>query len=282
MESKPASAVAVCAVLIAVSCSGPAAEIGSPATTRAPHPTTVAASTTQASSISEKTADATTAPTDPPQTFASQMSAEPGPIEWEWSPDSTPDPLRSPEFMAGEYCYGYSEPPQTTYTGTKLLDRTLTVLVGRYVPPVVSLKDDGGVTDLGNPFGEDAWLCTLASDGESVLAVGSDVWWSNDGMTWHIVEAFRDIGGDYFDDPSLGDSNLIWAAVGPLGYVVLGHSWSDGWFSPDLATWYPIDPEDGPDHTERGWFGPGNVTVSDKMIVIGAGHGGAWIGTPNN
>ena len=154
-------------------------------------------------------------------------------------------------------------------------------MVGRHVPPTVLFEDEDGVTDLGNPFGEEAWLCTVASDGEFALAVGSDVWWSNDGITWHILEAFQDIGGSYFDDPGL-DSNLVWAAVGPLGYVVLGHSRSDGWFSPDLMTWYPIEPEDGPDDTERGWFGPGNVTVSDKMIVIGAELGGAWIGTPSN
>ena len=48
----------------------------------------------------------------------------------------------------------------------------------------------------------------------------------------------------------------------------------------DLATWYPIDPDSGPDYIHRGWFGPTNVTISDQAIVIGSGgDAGAWVGT---
>ena len=209
--------------------------------------------------------------------LASQMPVDASPIEWGWFPGSSPDPVHSLAFRAGDYCYGSSDPPPPSDREVAFLGGALTLSVGKYVSPTVSFEDDDGTTDLGNPFGEDAWLCTVASDGESVLAVGSDVWWSNDGITWHIVEAFRDIGG-----PHLNGSNLVWAGAGPLGYVVLGQSWGDGWYSPDLTKWYEIAIEDGPDVTERGWFGPGNVTISDKMIVIGAEHGGAWIGTPSN
>jgi hypothetical protein len=129
-----------------------------------------------------------------------------------------------------------------------------------------------------NPFGEHAWVCSVATDGTTALAVGSEIWWTNDGVTWHVVDAFAGIGGT-----DINGSNLVWSAVGPLGYIVLGPENRTGWFSPDLTMWYEIAAEDGPDYTERGWFGPGNVTVSDKMIVIGSGgDSGAWIGTPNN
>jgi len=215
-----------------------------------------------------------------PAILASYLSTNAGPIEWESSPDSPPDPVFSSAFQAGDYCYGNSEPPPPSNREMMLLGRTFTLSVGRYIAPNVSFRDDDGVTDLGNPFGEDAWLCTAVSDGASVLAVGSDVWWSNDGITWQVIEAFQNIGGNYFEDSDVGDSNLIWAAVGPLGYVVLGHSGSDGWFSPDLTTWYQIPPHQRPDNTSRGWFGPGNVTISDEMIVIGSiDWTGAQIGT---
>ena len=162
------------------------------------------------------------------------------------------------------------------------LGGTLTVSVGRYISPAVSLEDDDVVAVLGNPFGEDAWVCTVASDGESVLAVGSDVWWSDDAITWHVVDAFRGMGAAFtVEGVEQDDSNLVWAAVGPLGYAVIGRSDTDGWFSPDLATWYPIDPDSGPDYVHRGWFGPTNLTISDQAIVIGSGGGaGAWVGTP--
>ena len=98
-----------------------------------------------------------------------------------------------------------------------------------------------------------------------------------DGITWHVVESFDDIVGrsQY--------PTTIWSAVGPLGYVILGPLNSDGWYSPDLVTWYEISTRGGSDYLWRGWFGPSNVTISDKMIVIGSDDvTGTWIGTPSN
>ena len=84
--------------------------------------------------------------------------------------------------------------------------------------------------------------------------------------------------------PALNSGNLIWTAVGPLGYVVLGPGIDDGWYSPDLQDWYVIPVEGSPTlPTYRGWVGPCNVTITDEKIVIpaiGCGDPGAWIGTP--
>ena len=154
LSSGTTVAVLACVALVAVSCSVIATENGSTSTTRTPSPTSAAVSTTEASSISEVTVTPTASPARPLGILASQMSTDAGPIVWEWLPDSKPDPVHSPAFRAGDCCYGNSEPPPPSNRDMTFLDGTLTVLVGRHVPPTVLFEDEDGVTDLGNPFGE--------------------------------------------------------------------------------------------------------------------------------
>jgi hypothetical protein len=209
--------------------------------------------------------------------FASQISTDSGPVEWAWDATAQPDPLFASAFDAGQHCYGSSNPPPLSPREVRFLDGTFAVSVGLHETPNATISGADGGTDLGNPFGEDAWLCTIASDGETLLAVGSEVWWSTNGYEWNLVEAFvrpKDSVGT-----SANGSSLVWSAVGPLGYVVLGASANAGWFSPDLETWHRIPVDGGPGYSERGWFGPGNVTISDQTIVVGTFDDGAWVGT---
>jgi hypothetical protein len=201
----------------------------------------------------------------------SHVSEEVGPIEWAWDAEKTPDAYVSEAFREGPDCYGSSDPPNASTKEVSLGGATLSMSVGLRVTPEVAYTDRDGITDLSNPFGERAWVCSVATDGTQALAVGSSVWWSNDGTTWSIIDAFEGFSG----------SNLIWSAIGPLGYIVLGPENRDGWFSQDLETWHRI-PGAGPSYTSRGWYGPGNVTISDQAIVIGSGNVGAWIGTPRS
>ena len=219
----------------------------------------------------------TSTPVSTPAAPASQIVEDGGPIVWQWNSQAVPDPVFSEPFREGDYCYGNSEPPPPPNRHLTFLDGTLTVGVGLFVSPIVSYADQDGVTDLGNPFGEDEWICSVATDGTVVLAVGSNVWWSDNGTTWNLIEEpFSHNRGT-----GVNGSNLVWSAAGPLGYVVLGPEIHQGWFSPDLETWYRIPVDEGSGYSDRGWFGPGNVTISNEMIVIGSGgESGAWIGIP--
>lgn len=205
----------------------------------------------------------------------SHVSLDAGPIVWEWDPDAQPDPLFSEAFREGQACYGSGGRSRTEVV---LQDRTFTVQIGKHKDPVVTLTQSDGASPR-NPFQPQAWICSVASDGTRALAVGSEVWWTSNGIIWNGVDAFTGLGGT-----AIYGSNLVWSAVGPMGYVVLGRETTSGWFSPDLETWYEIPVEGGPDYdyTLRGWVGPPNVTISDEMIVIGGGFQdeGSWIGTP--
>jgi hypothetical protein len=207
---------------------------------------------------------------------ASHFSEADGPIEWVWDAEKNPDAYVSEAFREGPDCYGSSDPPNASTKEVRLRDATLSVSVGLHVAPEVVYTNRDGITDLSNPFGDRAWVCSVATDGSMALAVGSSVWWSGDGITWSVIDAFEVFSGSNVDG-----SDLVWSAIGPLGYIVLGAENRDGWYSQDLETWHRI-PGAGPSYTSRGWYGPGNVTISDQTIVIGSGNVGAWIGTPRS
>jgi sugar lactone lactonase YvrE len=214
-----------------------------------------------------------------PFTASSQiLAASEGPYEWLWDPlaTGTDEVSSAPMPVNGPNCYGSGD-GQTSSTVVELRGRTIDVTLGFMATPNVEIAGEGGtVTLVGNPFGENAWLCSVAISDTSVLAVGSGVWWSEDGITWHGIEVFEEFSGWNVDG-----SNLMWAAAGPGGYMVLGRYGDTrrvAWHSQDLRTWYEIPIQDEVDGLIWwGWGGPSGVAVGEEPI-IDTGEG-VWIAT---
>lgn len=205
-----------------------------------------------------------------------------GPLEWRWDPtagggfDALPDPVN------GWYCYGNSGDRSTV---VEFGGGSIKFQLG-YVrkPEVVVTDTEGTATNVGNPFGEQAWLCSVAATDTHLLAVGSSVWWSTDGIAWNDIEEFEVF--EEVDYRNVDGSNLMWAAAGPGGYIVLGQAnFSEqapigervGWYSGDLETWYEVPVEDGRLHEGWDWFGPDGIAVGDESVIVM--FDGAWIAT---
>lgn len=123
---------------------------------------------------------------------------------------------------------------------------------------------------------EDAWLCGVAANDTHLIAVGSGVFWSNDGIAWNGIEAFE----EYVGSEGVWSSNLLWAAAGPEGYIVFaqtGDAERAAWFSADLQSWYEIPIEEPADSWSWGLVGPTGVSVVDEPTITM--FEGAWVGT---
>ena len=216
-----------------------------------------------------------------------------GPLEWRWEPDagSTTTGISASPLIDG--CNFFPVSSASVPFGGGVID--IDFKTDLAAPDVVVTDEGGAVTEVGNPFGEYVWLCSVAANETRILAVGSGVWWSDDGIAWNHIEAFDEFRGWRFNG-----SNLIWAAAGPGGYLVLGEMAPDsdprdeldddlnrvGWFSEDLTTWYEIPLEDagGPAGSRGwaggvgwGWYGPSRVRVGDEVII--EVPDGAWVGS---
>lgn len=216
---------------------------------------------------------------------------EVGPLEWVWKAEFASVQGENPNRPSvGPRCYGNGgSSRQVLPTEQRLVFKgeEFFITIGRGWVPVVSLTEsDGSRAELGksagvlsppvNLFGPDEWVCHVSHNEEVLLAVGSRVWWSDDGLTWNVIDVFDAFGGENIDG-----SNLIWSGSGPLGYVVLGYLERWKWYSPDLVSWFKIDPTNDP-HIPLipwGWFGPSGVLVSDDFVAIGVAEG-VWVGTP--
>jgi len=246
-------------------------------------------------------ADTTVAPTDttvtipdpsqpPPFTLESEiLPASESPFELRWSSSQLRTTGRPdvPRLIMGEGCYGGGG--NQVWSATVELDAShIDFELGSGLTPHVGVTDEAGnVTEVGNPFGPDAWLCGIAANDSVLLAVGSGVFWSDDGITWHGIEAFEEYVGSDEEYPG-----LLWAAAGPGGYMILGQDESipsvedpapeasDGraWFSENLQSWYEI-PREGPeeDCCTWGFVGPDGVAVGEEPIVVT--FEGAWVAT---
>jgi hypothetical protein len=210
-----------------------------------------------------------------PSTVESQiLPASEDPFEWRWGPlgGATSDVAGVEGIVAGEGCYG-SGGDQGSSEGVEFDAGRIDLTLGYRVAPVVVVTDEGGtVTHVGNPFGELAWLCSVATTDTHILAVGSGVSWSEDGIVWHGIEAFEEIAGWNVDG-----SNLMWAAAGPGGYLVLGREGA-AWYSEDLQSWYEVTLDnEGFGTSIWGWIGPSGAAVGEEIIIDMGGEG--WVGT---
>ena len=226
--------------------------------------------------------------------------ADQGPLEWRWDPtagggfDATSEwrwdsnaggafdttDLQGP--VTGWYCYGSGGDRSTV---VEFGGGSIKFQLGYIRTPEIVVTDtEGTTTNVGNPFGEQAWLCSVAATDTHLLAVGSSVWWSADGIAWNDIEEFEVF--EEVDYRNVDGSNLMWAAAGPGGYIVLGRAdFSEqapigervGWYSEDLDTWYEIPFEDGPPHEGWGWFGLDGIAVGDESVIVTLD--GAWIAT---
>jgi len=207
------------------------------------------------------------------------LAASEGPLEWRWDPlgGLTDEAKGAQEPVQGWGCYG-SGGVQVRSAEVGLKGRSIAVNLGVGSAPDIVITDEAGtVTDVGDPFGGSAWLCGVEANDTNILAVGSGVFWSDDGVDWNGIEAFEGFAGRNVDG-----SDLIWAAAGPGGYMVLGRhddARRVAWFSEDLESWYEVPLEDeiellGP---LWGWVGPTGVAVGDEPLIVF--YDGAWIGT---
>ncbi|MBT8164463.1 MAG: hypothetical protein HKO82_08955 [Acidimicrobiia bacterium] len=199
-----------------------------------------------------------------------------GPLEWHWVPLLTSKATGAQLPVTGTDCFG-SGSGQLSSTVVEFRGSSIDFSLGyRSTPDVVVTDPTGTGFGVENPFGEQAWVCSVAATETHLLAVGSAVSWSVDGINWHGIEVFDDLAGGNSDG-----SDLIWAAAGPGGYIVLGRSGSLqrlAWFSEDLQIWYEIPFEDGPDDSEWwGLVGPYGLAVEDEPVIVI--YDGAWVGT---
>jgi hypothetical protein len=215
-----------------------------------------------------------------PFTVPSQiLPADEGPIEWRWGPldSGTSEKLGVEEPVWGEGCYGSGGSQVPSTLDDEFNGGSIGFEFGYGSTPDIVVTDEGGtVTNVGNPFGEEAWLCSVAATDTHLLAVGSGVWWSTDGIAWNGIEAFEESAGWNIDG-----SNLMWAAAGPGGYMVLGRTERQAavvWYSEDLRTWYeaPLENE-GYGSSIWGWVGPVGVAVGEEVVIAMFDDG--WIGT---
>ena len=212
---------------------------------------------------------------EPPFTLPSEiLPASQSPLEWRWDPQlgETTEVTGVQELVKGAGCYGGGgdqSPSAVVEFGDSRIDFTLGFLL---TPDVVVTDEGGTVTEVGNPFGM-AWLCSVAATDTHMLAVGSDVWWSEDATTWNSIEAFKGFGGSDVDG-----ADLMWAAAGPGGYMVLGREGAV-WFSEDLQTWYEISLDEGHGYGTSvwGWIGPTGVAVGEEIVIAMFEDG--WVGT---
>lgn len=270
----------IAVAMFTASCSSGTAET----TTTRPSTTTVAATVTTlppTTVASTSTTATISVPIPaPPFTLPSEiLPASDGPFVWRWdaqlgSVREVPD---IPTLIMGQECYGSggNQVPSAVveFDGSRI-DFTL----GDYRTPDVAITDEADtVTEVGNPFGADAWLCGVAANDSILLAVGSGVFWSDDGVTWHGIEAFEE-----YVDSEEWYSGLLWAAIGPEGYMVFGqdeiaHDDRRAWFSEDLQSWYVIPVDDPEDSYGWGLVGPTGVAVGNEPIIVT--FDGAWVGT---
>jgi hypothetical protein len=212
-------------------------------------------------------------------TLPSQLpGSDKGPLEWRWDPVGglSDEAKAAQKPVEGTSCFGSSS-GQALFTVVELEGRGIDVRLGyRSTPNIVITDEAGTVTDVGNPFGEHAWLCSVETTETLILAVGSGVFWSDDGVDWSGIEAFEEFAGGNADG-----SDLIWAAAGSGGYMVLGRHGDSrrlAWFSEDLESWYEIPIEDELDGLIWwGWGGPSGVAVEKEPVIVF--YDGAWIGT---
>ena len=203
------------------------------------------------------------------------LPASEDPFEWQWE-SFDPETTGMPTVVNGTDCYGTVEGSdigvQVSFAVLEFNAGSIEFALGlRSTPGVVVTDEDGTVTQVGNPFGEAAWLCSVAANDTHMLAVGSGVWWSEDGVTWHRIYPFPSAG------TNTDGSNLMWAAAGPGGYMVLGRA-GVVWFSEDLETWQEIHLPNGYGTSVWGWVGPSDISIEQKEIVIDMLDEG-WIGT---
>ena len=197
-----------------------------------------------------------------------------GPLVWRWqsSFDTSDEPLGLRPSVVGPGCYG-SGFGWVTMSDSKLVEfreTTFRFTLGTGSTPGIAVVDDTGlVTPAGNPFGEDAWLCSVAASDSTLIAVGSSVFMSTDGASWTSLEAFDSHAGRIDRG-----SRLVWVAAGRGGYMVLGTPGTTGWYSIDLVSWYEI-----PLGGHWGWLGPPQLGAEGDLIIV-MEAGGAWIGTP--
>lgn len=227
--------------------------------------------------------------------------ADQGPLEWRWDSnaagyflESTGEwrwvsnaggafdatDLQGP--VTGWYCYGSGGDRSTV---VEFGGGSIKFQLGYIRTPEIVVTDtEGTATKVGNPFGEQAWLCSVAATDTHLVAVGSSVWWSADGIAWNDIEEFEVFGE--VDDRNVDGSNLLWAAAGPGGYIVLGRAgFSEqapigervGWYSEDLDTWYEVPFEDGRFHEGWDWVGPTGIAVGNEPVIVMLD--GAWIAT---
>ena len=226
--------------------------------------------------------------------------ADQGPLDWRWDPtagggfDATGEwrwdsnaggafdttDLQRP--VTGWYCYGSGGDRSTV---VEFDGGSIKFQLGYLrAPEIVATDTEGTSTNVGNPFGDQAWLCSVAASDTHLLAVGSSVWWSADGVAWTGVEEFEQF--QEVDYRNVDGSNLMWAAAGPSGYMVLGRAnFSElapigervGWYSGDFETWYEIPVEDGRLYEGWDWVGPTGIAVGNEPVV--AMYDGAWIAT---
>lgn len=193
--------------------------------------------------------------------------------QWDWFDHGT---TGMPTVVNGTDCYGSADPPfQVSSAVLEFNGGSVDFALGLgSTPGVVVTDEDGTVTPVGNPFGEAAWLCSVAANDTHILAVGSGVSWSEDGVTWHGIDAFEQFVGNNIDG-----SNLMWAAAGPGGYMVLGRQ-RVVWFSEDLETWQETHlPNDyGTPWSNWGWVGPTSISIEEGEIVIDI-NGDRLVGT---
>ena len=211
-----------------------------------------------------------------PFTLSSQILAgSEGPIEWQWwdwLSDGTNEAMNTQALIKGSECYG-SGGDQLPSGAVEFRGGSIDFALGyQSTPDVVATDAGGAVTQVGNPFGENAWLCSVATTDTHILTVGTGVSWSEDAITWHGIEAFEEIAGSNIDGP-----NLKWAAAGPGGYMVFGDE-GDVWFSEDLQTWYETNLEnEGYGTSIWGWVGPMGVAVGEEIVISMFDDG--WVGT---
>jgi hypothetical protein len=210
-----------------------------------------------------------------PFTLPSQIfPASEDPFEWRWDSLSseTGEATGVQELVRGNNCYGVGGEQRPTAV-VEFNDSSIDFSLGyRSTPDIVVTDAAGTVTQVGNPFGELAWLCSIATTDTHILAVGSGVSWSEDGIAWHGIDAFEQFAGSNGDG-----SELMWAAAGPGGYMVLGRE-GIVWFSEDLETWHEIHLEnDGYGTSVWGWVGPTSISVEEEIVITMFDEG--WIGT---
>ncbi len=242
-----------------------------------PTPTTLLTPVTTTTTTEPTTTTTLATSLKPPFTLPSEiLPASEDPFEWRWEGwrsfgSETSDVTGLHELVWAEDCFGGDQPLSAVvaFNGGSI-DFSLGY---RSTPDIVVTDADGGVTQVGNPFGELAWLCSVAATDTHILAVGSGVSWSEDGIAWHGIEAFEHIEGSDSDG-----SYLLWAAAGEGGYMVLGEE-GVVWFSEDLETWHEIHLKNDDGSSVWGWGGPTSVSVEEEIVITrGVGDEG-WIGT---